>query len=72
MTLDEILEARRSVRGYAPQPVKEEDIKVIFEAARVAPSACNSQTWRYIAVTDRILIHKIAQEGMLPSSEIHG
>ncbi len=66
MTLDEILEARRSVRGYAPQPVKVEDIKAIFEAARVAPSACNSQTWRFIAVTDRILIQKIAQKGMLP------
>jgi len=66
MTLDEILEARRSVRGYASQPVKEEDIKAIFESARVAPSACNSQTWRFIAVTDRTLIQKIAQEGMLP------
>jgi nitroreductase len=66
MTLDEILEARRSVRDYAPQPVKEEDIKAIFEAARVAPSACNSQTWRFIAVTERTLIQKIAQEGMRP------
>jgi nitroreductase len=66
MTLDEILEARRSIRGYTSQPVKEEDIKAIFEAARVAPSACNSQTWRFIAVTDRTVIHKIAQDGMLP------
>lgn len=64
MTLNEIFEARRSVRGYTSQPVKEEDIKAIFEAARVAPSACNSQTWRFIAVTDRTVIHKIAQEGM--------
>jgi len=66
MTLDEILEARRSVRGYASQPVKEEGIKAIFESARVAPSACNSQTWRFIAVTDRALIQKITQDGMLP------
>jgi nitroreductase len=66
MTLDEILEARRSVRGYTSQPIKVEDIKAIFEAARVAPSACNSQTWRFIAVTDRTLIQKIAQDGMLP------
>ena len=64
MTLDKILETRRSVRDYTPQPVKEEDIKAIFESARVAPSACNSQTWRFIAVTDRTLIQKIAQEGM--------
>ena len=64
MTLDEILEARRSIRGYISQPVNEEDIKAIFESARVAPSACNSQTWRFIAVTDRTVIQKIAQEGM--------
>ena len=66
MTLDEILAARRSVRGYTSQPVKKEDIKAVFEAARIAPSACNSQTWRFIAVTDRALIQAIAQEGMLP------
>jgi len=66
MTLDEIIEARRSVRGYTSQPIKVEDIKAIFESARVAPSTCNSQTWRFIAVTDRTVIHKIAQEGMRP------
>jgi nitroreductase len=66
MTFDEILDARHSVRAYDQRPVREEDLRALLEAARVAPSACNSQTWRFIAVTDRSFISRIAQEGMRP------
>ena len=38
----------------------------ICEAARIAPSACNSQTWRFIAVTDRERIQRICKEAMRP------
>lgn len=66
MTLDEIFAARRSVRSYAPRPVGEEALRALVEAARVAPSACNSQTWRFVAVTDPALIAHIAEKGMRP------
>lgn len=66
MTFDEILDARRSVRDYDPREVQEEEIRAICEAARLAPSACNSQTWRFVVVTDRATISRIAQEGMRP------
>jgi len=66
MTFDEILERRRSVRSYNPRPVKEEDIKTICEAARLAPSAHNSQTWRFVAVTNRNLIEKICDKATRP------
>lgn len=66
MTFDEILERRRSVRSYDSRLVKEEDIKAICEAARLAPSAHNSQTWRFVAVTERNIIEKICDEAMLP------
>ena len=66
MTFDEILKRRRSVRSYDSRPVKEEDIKAICEAARLAPSAHNSQTWRFVAVTERNLIEKICDEAMRP------
>jgi nitroreductase len=36
------------------------------EAARLAPSACNSQTWRFVAVTDRETIRRICCEAMRP------
>ncbi len=67
MTLDEIILARCSVRAYdAERPVPAEHIAALGEAARLAPSACNSQTWRFVAVTDRERIHRLCDEGMRP------
>jgi nitroreductase len=63
---DEIIERRRSIRSFDSKPVKTTDLIAIVEAARLAPSACNSQTWRFIAVTDRQLIHQICHEAMRP------
>jgi len=66
MTFDEILRKRRSVRAYDSRPVKDEDIVTICEAARLAPSACNSQTWRFVAVTDRGTIDRLCSETLRP------
>ena len=63
---DQILERRRSVRSFSSTPVKFKDITAIIEAARSAPSACNSQTWRFVAVTDRKVIQQICDEAMRP------
>ncbi len=52
----EVLEAirtRRSIRHYKPDPVPEEDINAILEAARWAPSWRNNQCWRFIIVKDK-------------------
>ena len=46
----ELAEKRRSVRAYKPEPVPEEMLQQVLEAARVAPSACNKQPWRFIVV----------------------
>ncbi len=43
---------RRSVRAYLPRPVEREKIERCLEAARLAPSACNSQPWYFIIVDD--------------------
>ena len=66
MTLDEIIENRRSVRSFKSTPVVREDLLAICEAARLAPSACNSQTWRFIAVTEPSVIQRICREAMRP------
>jgi nitroreductase len=65
-TLDDIFEQRYSCRSYDPRPVPGDDLKAICEAARLAPSACNSQTWRFVVVQDRDLIRRICDEGMRP------
>lgn len=51
-TIDAIRK-RRSIRRYSGQPVPEEAIREIIEAARLAPSGCNAQPWRFKVVTDR-------------------
>ena len=48
----EIVKKRQSVRNYKQQPVPREIIERCAEAARLAPSACNSQPWKFIIVDE--------------------
>ncbi|HSV88746.1 MAG TPA: nitroreductase family protein, partial [Bacteroidales bacterium] len=52
---------RESTRRYADMAVEQEKIAKILEACRLAPSACNSQPWKFIVVTDRSLSLEIAK-----------
>jgi nitroreductase len=47
-----IAQARYSLRRYDPRPVPREVLERCLEAARLAPSACNGQPWRFF-VADR-------------------
>jgi len=49
----EIVEKRRAIRRYKKYDIPDEDLKKILEAARLAPSADNSQPWRFIVVKDQ-------------------
>ena len=55
MSLLDVVRRRRSVRGFLHRPVEREKLMTCLEAARLAPSACNSQPWRFIVVDDREL-----------------
>ncbi|WP_305971233.1 MULTISPECIES: nitroreductase [unclassified Mameliella] len=46
-----LLSARRSVRGFLPDPVPRQDIERILTAARTAPSGANLQPGRFHALT---------------------
>ncbi|OPL10030.1 MAG: hypothetical protein AVO34_12565 [Firmicutes bacterium ML8_F2] len=47
-----VINERRSIRNYADKKVSDEDLKVILESARQAPSGENAQPWRFIVVRD--------------------
>jgi nitroreductase len=47
------IKKRKSVRAYLDKEVEEEKLKIIFEAARLAPSASNRQEWRFVVVRDK-------------------
>lgn len=66
MTFDEIVSTRHSVREFSDRPVSHEAIEAMCEAARWAPSAVNSQTWRFIVVRDRARIERLVKQGMGP------
>lgn len=44
---------RRSIRKYKPEPVPEDIIRQLLEAAMSAPSAQNQRPWHFIVITDR-------------------
>ena len=60
--MNEIIEKRRSVRKFKPDvPVTREMLDRLLEAAMLAPSACNSRPWEFIAVTKRETLDEIAR-----------
>lgn len=62
----ELAQTRQSVRSYSDKPVEREKIDRCIEASRLAPSACNSQPWRFIVVDDPELREKVAKETFGP------
>ena len=60
--MTDIIEQRRSVRKFDPcKLVTKEQLDQLLEAAMLAPSACNSRPWEFIAVTKREILDKIAK-----------
>ncbi len=52
MDIYEAINERTSVRSYISEPVEEEKLKRILDAARLAPSGKNGQPWTFIIVRD--------------------
>jgi nitroreductase len=52
MNISELIKRRRSTWDFQQKPVEKEKIMMCLEAARLAPSACNSQPWKFIIVDD--------------------
>lgn len=52
MDVFEAIKTRRSVRSYKSDPVPEEKLNKVLEAARLAPSAHNDQPWKFVVVQD--------------------
>lgn len=55
--------ARQSCRAFTGQPVAHELLEQLLDAAHLAPSACNSQPWSFVAVETPELVRQVAQCG---------
>ena len=58
----ELVKKRRSCRKYSARPVPRKSIEKCLEAARLAPSACNSQPWYFVVVDNKKLKDKVAEK----------
>ena len=60
MTVIEAIRTRRSIRKFKPGAVvTDEQLKLLLEAAMLAPSACNTRPWEFIVIKDRSMLDKI-------------
>jgi len=57
----ELLRGRRSIRKFSHDPVPQEILFRIIEAASWAPSASNRQDWRFTVVTSKALKERIGE-----------
>ena len=57
----ELVKNRYSVRSYLAKNVSRDILERCLEAARLAPSACNSQPWYFIVVDNPELKEKLAE-----------
>lgn len=48
-----VIQDRRSIREFTPEDVSDQDLDMILESGRQAPSGENAQPWRFIIVRDR-------------------
>lgn len=48
MDLFEAIRTRRSIRSFTDEPVSQEDMDRMLEAAMCAPSANNRQLWHFV------------------------
>lgn len=61
MSVLEAIRRRRSTRRYKTDPIPEDRLGRVLEAARLAPSGKNLQPWRFILVRDTRLKEQLAE-----------
>mgnify|MGYP002633620996 CR=1 FL=1 len=47
----QLINSRRSIRAFLPDPVSQIELEAIFETAAYAPSNCNTQPWQTYVVS---------------------
>ncbi len=61
MEIFECIDTRKTIRKYTDYVPTEDEVKRIINSARFAPSAINMQNWRFIAVLNQDIKHKMAE-----------
>lgn len=59
----DVIMTRTSIRSFTGDPVPQEQLETILKAGMAAPTAMNSQPWRFVVVTDQEKIAKVFGQG---------
>ena len=54
-----LVKTRRSIRSFKTDPIPDEYVEKIIEAARWAPSGANSQPWEFVIIKDKEIKDRI-------------
>ena len=54
-----LMKDRRSIRKFKPDPIEDEKIEMILEAARWTQSASNRQPWRFIVIKNKKIMEEL-------------
>lgn len=57
----ELIESRQATRSFSGKEIEKDVLEKIVSAARLAPSACNSQPWKMYVVTDKEKVAAVAK-----------
>ncbi len=60
----EVIKSRRTVRKFRSDPVPEEHIRMILDAARMAPTSGNQQPWKFLVIRDRGKLDRLAIQAL--------
>ncbi len=66
MSFLDLVKKRQSDRAYLDKPVEQEKIERCLEAARLSPSASNSQPWTFVVINDPELKDQVARNTFGP------
>jgi len=61
MSLGEAMFTQRAIRRLKPDPISDEDLKTLMDAASKAPSSRNEQSGRFLVVRDRDSIRRFGE-----------
>src|SRR5512133_1546876 len=74
MDVLEAILSRRSIRKYTTEPVTDEEIDLILQAAMAAPTSGNARPWHFIVIHNHETMVEIARihpyAGMLPQAQV--
>lgn len=68
----EAIMTRKSVRHFLAEPVPDETLRTILQAAMSGPSCTNARDWQFLVVRDKAMLQKMAEANGRPAQPLRG